>query len=57
MKAQHFHSKLPLQKAMLRQIEYGVKNGPITKNGVLPITILFFWKLHLSIRTSYKWLV
>ena len=23
---------------MLRQIEHGVQNGPITKNGVLPLT-------------------
>ena len=28
---------------MLRQIEWGGQNGPITKNGVLPVTILFFW--------------
>ena len=27
---------------MLRQIELVVQNGPITKNGVLPVTTLFF---------------
>ena len=27
---------------MLRQIECGVQNGPITKNGVLSLTTLFF---------------
>ena len=37
-----FHAKLPYQKLMLRQIERRVENGPITKNGVLPVTTLFF---------------
>ena len=33
------------QKAMLRQIEWRLQNGPITKGGVLPVTTLFFfWK-------------
>ena len=27
---------------MLRRIEWGVQNGPITKNGVLPVISLFF---------------
>ena len=39
-KTQHFHRKLPCQKLMLRQIEWGVQNGPFPKNGVLPITKL-----------------
>ena len=30
------------QKPMLRRIEWGVQNGPITKDGVLPVTSLFF---------------
>ena len=30
---------------MLEQIEWGVQNGPITKNGVLPLTNLFFENL------------
>ena len=29
---------------MLRQIEWRLQNGPITKCGVLPATTLFFWK-------------
>ena len=28
-------------KQMLRQIEWGVQNGPITKNTVLPVSTLF----------------
>ena len=39
---------------MLRQIEWWILNGPITKNGVLPVTTLFFWKFCFSLRTSYK---
>ena len=27
---------------MLRQIEWWLQNGPITENGVLPVTTLFF---------------
>ena len=42
MKAQHFHKKLSYQKSMLRQNEWGVQNGPITKNGPLPLTTSFF---------------
>ena len=38
-------------------IEWWVQNGPITKNGVLPITTLFFWKFCFSLRTSYKELI
>ena len=30
---------------MLRQIEWGVQNGPITKNGVLSVTTLFLIKV------------
>ena len=29
---------------MLRQIEWRLQNGPITKNGVLPVTAYFFGK-------------
>ena len=29
---------------MLRQIEWRLQNGLITKSGVLPVTTLFFWK-------------
>ena len=52
IKVQHFHGKLPCQKLMLRQ-----RMGLFTKNAVLPLTILFFWKFYLSIRTCYKELV
>ena len=38
----HFHTKLPYQKPMLRQIEWRVQIGPIAMNGVLPVTSLFF---------------
>ena len=38
----HFHTKLPYQKAMLRQIEW-----------VLPVTTLFFWKFCFSLRTWF----
>ena len=31
-----------------------VQNRPITKNGVLPVTTVFFWKFYFSLRTSYK---
>ena len=34
--------ELPYQKPKLRQIEWWVQNGPISKNGVLPVTNLFF---------------
>ena len=54
MKAQHFHTKLPYQKLMLRQIEWGVQNGPITMNGVLPAITSFFRKFYFSLKTSYK---
>ena len=54
MKTHHFHSKLLCQKVMLRQIEWRVQNGPITKSGILPVTTLFFWKFCSSLRTSFK---
>ena len=38
---EHFYTNLPNQKPMLRQIEWEVQNGPIKKNGVLPVTTLF----------------
>ena len=42
------------EKPMLRQIEWGVRNRPITKNGRLPQTTSSFLKFNLSIRISYK---
>ena len=38
LKTHHFHSKLLCQKLMLRQIEWRLHNGPITKSWVLPVT-------------------
>ena len=38
---------------MLRQIEWGVQNGPITKNGVLPVKALFFWNFYFGLSISY----
>ena len=42
---------------MLRQIEWRLQNGPITKSGVLPVTNLLFWKICSSFRTSWKKLI
>ena len=42
---------------MSRQIEWGLHDGPITKNGVLPVTALFFRKFCFSLRTSCKELI
>ena len=33
---------------MLRQIEWKVQNAPITKDGVLPVTTLFFFENFVS---------
>ena len=33
------------QKPMVRQTEWQLQNGPITKSGVLPETTLFFGKI------------
>ena len=40
-----------------RKIERWVKNGPITKNGVLPLTTLLFWKFCFSLRIYFKELI
>ena len=42
MKAKHIHTKLFCQKPVLRQIEWGMENGPITKTRLLPLTTSFF---------------
>ena len=42
LKRQCFHTKLICQRPMLREIEWGVENGPITKSGVLTVTNIFF---------------
>ena len=40
-----FPFRTACQKSMLRQIEWWIQNGPITKSGVLPVTTLFFWEI------------
>ena len=35
-------AKVKSQKSVLRQVKWGVQNGRITKNRVLPVIILFF---------------
>ena len=52
LKEHHSHSKLLCEKQTLRQIEWRLQNGPITKTGVLPVTALFLWKICFSFRTS-----
>ena len=54
MKTLLFHIKLPYQMSMLRQTEWWVQNEPITNNGVLPVTSLFFRKFCFSLKTFYK---
>ena len=45
-------------KWLLRQIEWWVQNGPITKKGVLPVTTLLFSKFCFNLKTShYKELI
>ena len=46
-----FNTKLFCQKLMLRQMQWRVQNGPITKNGVLRVTTLLFWKFWFRLRT------
>ena len=57
LKTHNFHTNLSYQKPMLKQIEWWVQNGPITKNRVLPVTTLVFWKFYFILRTSYKDLI
>ena len=42
---------------MLRQIELGLQNGPITKFWSFASNYVFFWKICSSFRTSSKKLV
>ena len=46
----YFHTKLPYQKPMLRQIKWWVQNRPIKKNEVLPV---LFCQISFQLRTSY----
>ena len=55
---QHFHIKLLYQKSVLRQTEWGVQNGPGTKNGVFCSNcFVVVFKFCFSLRTSYKELI
>ena len=47
-----FPFKTALSEVMLRQIEWRLQSGPITKGGVLLVTNLFFWKICSSFGTS-----
>ena len=42
---------------MSRQVEWGVQNGPITKNEVLTVTTVFFRKFCFSLRNSHEELI
>ena len=57
MKTPHFDKKPSCEKSILRQIEWGIQHGPITKNGVLPVTTLSFWKIFFSLWNPYKELI
>ena len=57
LKTHYFHSKLLCQKPMLRQREWRLQNGPITKSVVLPVTALFFLKIYFSFRTYQEDLI
>ena len=49
-----FPSKTAYQKPILRQIDWVVQNGPIEKNGFLPLTASFFFKFNFRVKTSHK---
>ena len=38
---------------MLRQIEWGVQNGPITENRICPVTTLFIYLLFFVVSESF----
>ena len=42
LKTHHFYTKLPYQKPRLRQIEWWVRNRPVTKNGISRVSTYFF---------------
>ena len=51
---QHFYTKLLCQKPMLRQMEWREQNWPVTKTGLLPVTVFFFRTFCFNLRTSPK---
>ena len=54
-----FSYETVLLEANVKTNRLGVQDGPITKNGVLPVTTLFllFRKFCFSLRTLYKELI
>ena len=50
-------TKPPSQKPMLRQIEWGIQNGSITKNTSFASNYVIFGKFCFSKRTCYKELI
>ena len=48
-----FPYKTALSEVMLRQIEWGVQNGPITRTRVLPVTTFMFPKFCFHLGTLY----
>ena len=49
--------KTAISEATVKTNRMVSKRWPITKNGVLLVTTLFFWKFYVSLRTSYKELI
>ena len=54
LKMHHLHTKLLYQKQMLRQIECGVQNEPITKKGDSSVPTFYFYFLFLKIFFQIK---
>ena len=48
------NTKLLCQKSMFIQTKWGVQNGLFVKNGVMPVTILYFRKFCFSLRPRIK---
>ena len=57
LKTNYFYTKSTFQKSMLRQIEWVVQNGNISKNVVFQVTTLFSWKFCFNLGTTYKELI
>ena len=57
LKYSSFPYKITISESNVKQILWGVQNGPFTKNGVLPVTSSFFWRFCFNLRTSYKELI
>ena len=57
LKMHYLRTTLHCQKLISRQIEWRIQNGYITKNGVLPVTTLFFFKILFQFKKLYKELI